>query len=1394
MRLSSSTRSILPLLVALALALAAPARGESLRLIRADDRGVTLGLEVGAFELKSAGGGRFEVVGTGLPDLDLPGRPRLPNGYALIALPPGATATASVVGGPAEELREPVRLVIGDRPSFRDDYGGFGLVPTREPAEAILDGPWPASPVELSAPFTLRRQTMVAIQVRPFRYDESSGRLWTRRAIVVRVDFLGGGGGSLAPIAEDRHWEPVLKGAVLNYEQGRRWRSAPARVGAAGPAGPLFGAPAGAAQAAAFDESDTEVRVRIDSTGVFALEYSKLAAAGFPAAVPTAELSVHRHEFSGYGSPPYVTIELPIEVEEGGIRNGVFDAGDRILVYAQNWADRARASRAQREWGDGDAIYVTRLRARAPLHVGLRSGWRNSTPPVLASYPWSQHWERNFVYQPFPPDTNMDLFQWTALIDYYTRSDSIVFEVNHLDPSHTVDFKVTLQGRKAVPHNTWTEVKNGLGQWTAVGDTAVWSGKVEWVDHQTLPGTALTEGRTNRLVMWGKDFIGDPDPITNSLAVVALQSFDATYWRRYRALAGYLPANSGEAAGEYEIQADGFDSDSIRAWDVSDPTAPVRLTDVKIGPPTPEYGLRLQDFAIGPPVRYMIFNRPRLLPAGMYSLVTRRQLYARGAGDYLLIAPEAFLPAATTLAALRSAQGLDVVVAPLESVNDEFNGGRKSSYAIRRFIRYAYDNWNARFVLLMGDGSEDPLNVTGSAGPDWVPVQKVFGPVGIFSTDGYFRETVPSDTWYVWAVDTPPAPAAPLLPDLYIGRLPVNSLAQANAVVSKLVAYEQVDTTQTWRRRILLHADDAWSGETTFGGGSGGSGYCFRPDERRFLSLNQAVRSVIADSAGLALCEPEVFDMNYWLRAELVDANNCRPDREQTILNTRTYVTPVLLRRLSDGRLWWNYQGHANATVLEHESVYWSGAVPADVSGLKNDGKPFLFTAFSCHANAFAQWREKSPVVGPAIGEQMVTRPAGGAIASWASTGFEIIPSNDTDHLNVTLAKSLFSDPPRDDFLGRGASAVLGEGITLALIRNWVARQSNLFERDVAITYTLLGDPATRLSIGPPQITVTANHVPVSDGLPVILPGQTDTLRIDADFASNAAIDSISIERTDETGTVVLPAAAYTLSPPFPDTSPGGGGGRRFHLVYRTQLTSGTYRYTLRSRDRYGVITKFDVVFAFQTVLRDAGRPLRNGDPVARNADLTLLVLSPNTLDPARDLVLTIDGANQVFTATPANGDVTRRQFVLSWMYPPYPPYPPGTHVLRLDVQGSLAATHEFRVVPSLRLAQLMNFPNPFDDEVGTRFTFDLLSDAPADLMVRVYTANGRMVYERTERALPPGHHELAWDGRDAEGDKLANGVYLYRMVAKGASGSASESGRLVKLRKPRQAPVEPAP
>ena len=101
-----------------------------------------------------------------------------------------------------------------------------------------------------------------------------------------------------------------------------------------------------------------------------------------------------------------------------------------------------------------------------------------------------------------------------------------------------------------------------------------------------------------------------------------------------------------------------------------------------------------------------------------------------------------------------------------------------------------------------------------------------------------------------------------------------------------------------------------------------------------------------------------------------------------------------------------------------------------------------------------------------------------------------------------------------------------------------------------------------------------------------------------------------------------------------------------------------------------------------------------------------------------------------------------------------------------------------------------MPFPNPFDDELGTRFSFTFTGAQPFDLLVRVYTVAGHLIYEHSERDLNPGYHQIPWDGRDAEGQKIANGIYIYKLLAKSGSGNVVRQGTLVKLRKPRHVDV----
>jgi hypothetical protein len=608
------------------------ARAQSLRVIATDERGVTLRLNLPGYQLSAPlFDGRVELNVSGYVVTSLPGRPHLPYAQTLVALPPGAGATARVVDAGEEEVRDGLRLALGAKQVMKDGPDGFGPSPALEPVPPILDGPWPASPVELGEPATVRRQRMVALQVRPFRYDEATGRLWLRRSLTVRVDFTGaapgvapGAAASASAPATDSHWEPVFRNALANYEQGRRWR-APQPAAIPSPASGLFGdraaLPAALRGIAAFDEDQPEVRIKVDTTGTYSFPYAALSARGYPADVPVGEVSLHRHEYVGAADPPYVTIELPVEIDDANA-NGVFDSGDAIVAFVANWVERSGVtSMMQRDWGDAEVVYATRLLGRTGLRIPTRPGWRGAGSPALpASYPWTQRWERSLTYfaYPSPLDTaNVDRFLWTSSFLYYSRSDVFPFAANHLDASRPVEFRTRLMGKDNNPHVLFGQVRNGLGQTQTVVDSVVWYGKEALTVSATLLPGAVTEGATNNLALWGKGSTAPPDPMNNATVSVGLDWFEATYWRSYRALAGYLAAGSGDVTGDYQVHATGFSTAAIRVYDVTDPVNPVRLTlDAShIAPDGGEYALDFQDSTGASPRRYVVFDQPKLLPA-----------------------------------------------------------------------------------------------------------------------------------------------------------------------------------------------------------------------------------------------------------------------------------------------------------------------------------------------------------------------------------------------------------------------------------------------------------------------------------------------------------------------------------------------------------------------------------------------------------------------------------------------------------------------------------------------------------------------------------------------------------------------------------------------------------
>jgi hypothetical protein len=92
-----------------------------------------------------------------------------------------------------------------------------------------------------------------------------------------------------------------------------------------------------------------------------------------------------------------------------------------------------------------------------------------------------------------------------------------------------------------------------------------------------------------------------------------------------------------------------------------------------------------------------------------------------------------------------------------------------------------------------------------------------------------------------------------------------------------------------------------------------------------------------------------------------------------------------------------------------------------------------------------------------------------------------------------------------------------------------------------------------------------------------------------------------------------------------------------------------------------------------------------------------------------------------------------------------------------------------FEVINKPMISNMMNYPNPFT--TSTAFVFTLTgSEVPQNIRIQILTVTGKVVREITKDELGPLHvgrniTEFKWDGTDQYGQKLANGVYLYRVI-----------------------------
>lgn len=103
------------------------------------------------------------------------------------------------------------------------------------------------------------------------------------------------------------------------------------------------------------------------------------------------------------------------------------------------------------------------------------------------------------------------------------------------------------------------------------------------------------------------------------------------------------------------------------------------------------------------------------------------------------------------------------------------------------------------------------------------------------------------------------------------------------------------------------------------------------------------------------------------------------------------------------------------------------------------------------------------------------------------------------------------------------------------------------------------------------------------------------------------------------------------------------------------------------------------------------------------------------------------------------------------------------------NVAGNLEYKVGFQVINKPMISNMLNYPNPFT--TSTAFVFTITgSEVPQNIKIQIMTITGKIVREITKEELGPLHigrniTEFKWDGTDQYGQKLANGIYLYRVV-----------------------------
>ena len=793
---------------------------------------------------------------------------------------------------------------------------------------------------------------------------------------------------------------------------------------------------------------------------------------------------------------------------------------------------------------------------------------------------------------------------------------------------------------------------------------------------------------------------------------------------------------------------------STQVWDVTDPLQPIRMSGSVSGSAFRFVNTctRLREYAA--------FKPTGLLTPIAAGRVANQDLHGADPVNMLIVTDPGMTAQAQRIADFHQQRdGISSRIINIEQVYAEFSSGIPDPVALRDFVKMFYDRSNGNpsarpsYLLLLGAASFDYKNrITNNT--NLVPAWE----------SGVSLEplgTYTSDDFFGFLDDGDDIaqPGVHLL-DIGIGRIPASNEQEAARYINKIIAYTSPKALGPWRNEFSFVADDE-------------DGNLHLQDAE---VITQAVQST----------NPVFNTDKIYLDAY--------PQESDAAGARYPAVNQAISAKMFSGNLIWNYTGHGSNRRLAEEAVLDQDIV----NSFNNADKLPLFITGTCDFGPF-----DNPLIS-SLGEDLLLREKTGAIALMTTT--RLVQSFSNRIMNQNYLSTALQQQPDGNYLRLGDAVKQAKNLTYTNNSDVINNRK----------FTLLGDPALRLSF--PQQKVKVTQV---NGNP---PGATpDTLKALSEYTiSGQVTDAAGALLSDYNGTVYpivfdKPQAKQTLG-----NDPGSQPVA--FLTQQNMLFKGKARVT-NGQFSFSFVVPRDINYQFgngkmsfyaengQTDANGAFREFIVGGSGTGTGDkegphlrawLNDEKFVSGSISNASPILLVklADSSGINIMGTGIGHDLVaildndqKMTFVLNQFYESetdnykrgivrfqLPEMTPGAHMLTIKawdaVNNSSEVTLEFRVVndAELRLEHVLNYPNPFTTNTNFWFNHNRPGEELA-VTVQVYTVSGKLVKTLKRTIFSTGNRssEVNWDGRDEYGSKIGRGVYIYRLQVKTQDGKMAQ-------------------